>query len=140
MARNTELVMETKRYLLDTCILVNLLRGKAEDQQRVQQLGWKKCFTASFCISELYVGAFKSGVQRDFRLIEWLTTRITVLPFDNSALTYGKIRAMLEQQGTRLSDMDLLIASIALDNNLILVTSNLKHFSRIPGLKIEVWE
>ena len=47
---------------------------------------------------------------------------------------------MLEQQGTRLSDMDLLIASIALDNNLILVTSNLKHFSRIPGLKIEVWE
>ncbi|MBR4808756.1 MAG: type II toxin-antitoxin system VapC family toxin [Bacteroidales bacterium] len=132
--------METQRYLLDTCILVNLFRGKPDTQQRIQTIGWKKCFTASACLCELYAGAFKSGRTRDFRLIEWLTTKMIILPFDNAAITYGKIRARLEQQGNKLDDMDMLIASIAIDNNLTLVTGNTRHFSRIPGLKLEVWE
>ena len=35
--------------------------------------------------------------------------------------------------------MDMFIAATALEENLILVTGNVEHFSRIPGLKIENW-
>jgi predicted nucleic acid-binding protein len=45
----------------------------------------------------------------------------------------------LEKSGTRLDDFDLTIASCELAHNLTLVTNNLKHFSRIEGLKITNW-
>jgi len=35
--------------------------------------------------------------------------------------------------------MDLLIAGIAIENDMTLVTHNMKHFSRIPGLKLQDW-
>lgn len=62
-------------------------------------------------------------------------------PFDDlSALLYGEIRSALSMQGLLIGPNDLLIASIAIVNNLILATHNTKEFSRVPGLQIEDWE
>lgn len=62
-------------------------------------------------------------------------------PFDERiARVYGKVRANLEKLGTPIGLNDLLIASIALANGLILVTHNVREFSRINGLQIEDWE
>jgi tRNA(fMet)-specific endonuclease VapC len=41
--------------------------------------------------------------------------------------------------GTPLDDIDLLIAGIALDQGLVLVTRNRRHFERIDGLTVEDW-
>jgi tRNA(fMet)-specific endonuclease VapC len=46
---------------------------------------------------------------------------------------------MLEKRGKPISDMDMFIAATAIEEDLILVTDNVKHFSRIPGLKVENW-
>ena len=46
---------------------------------------------------------------------------------------------MLEKQGQKIGDMDMLIAATALDEDLILVTGNTDHFSRVPDLRIENW-
>ena len=59
---------------------------------------------------------------------------------DYCAKIYSKIRADLAKTGTPIGSNDILIASIALANNLILVTHNLREFSRIEGLTIEDWE
>jgi predicted nucleic acid-binding protein len=56
-----------------------------------------------------------------------------------SAENFGLLKASLEKSGTRLDVFDLAIASCALAHNLTLVTNNLKHFSRIEGLKITNW-
>jgi len=62
------------------------------------------------------------------------------LPFDDaSADHFGSIRAHLRKLGTPIGPNDLLIASIALANQLILVTTNLGEFSRVPGLQCEDW-
>ena len=53
--------------------------------------------------------------------------------------TFGQMKALLESDGQRIDDMDLLIASTALTHNLVLVTKNEKHFRRVPGLEIENW-
>jgi len=47
--------------------------------------------------------------------------------------------AYLRRLGTPLDNMDLLIAGIAIENDMTLVTHNMKHFSRIPGLKLQDW-
>ena len=65
---------------------------------------------------------------------------VRVLPFDLAAgQTYGGLRAELERAGTPLAEPDLRIASIALTHNLTVVTGNVRHFSRVPGLKVENW-
>jgi tRNA(fMet)-specific endonuclease VapC len=56
-----------------------------------------------------------------------------------SAENFGILKASLEKSGTRLDDFDLIIASCALAHNLTLVTHNIKHFSRIEGLKMTNW-
>jgi len=63
------------------------------------------------------------------------------LPFDDAAaLVYGEIRSTLEKAGTPIGPNDLMIASIARTHGVILVTHNLKEFSRVPGLELEDWD
>lgn len=63
-----------------------------------------------------------------------------VLQFIDLALQrFGQFKAELRQQGQPVADFDLAIASIALANDLIVVTNNTRHYVRIPGLKLENW-
>ena len=56
-----------------------------------------------------------------------------------AAAVYGTLRADLERRGMRLDDPDLRVASIALARDLTLVTGNVRHFERVPGLRVENW-
>ena len=63
-----------------------------------------------------------------------------LLPFDESAAEeYGRLRAYLEAQGTPIGHPDTQIAAIALANDLTVVTGNVRHFQRVPGLAVENW-
>ncbi len=63
-----------------------------------------------------------------------------MVPFDEAAARrYGALRAYLERQGTPLADADLRIAAIALVRGLVMVTGNVRHFQRVPGLVVENW-
>jgi tRNA(fMet)-specific endonuclease VapC len=63
------------------------------------------------------------------------------LTFDDAAtIEYALIRTDLAKRGQLMSEMDLLIASIARANDLTLVTHNTSEFSRVPGLKLVDWE
>ena len=59
---------------------------------------------------------------------------------DAAAKKYGKIRSDLAFKGTPIGPNDLMIASIALVNDMVLVTHNTREFSRVATLKIEDWE
>ena len=52
---------------------------------------------------------------------------------------YGEIRWQLESKGLKIGDIDTFIAATALEEELIVVTGNTEHFSRIEGLKVENW-
>ena len=51
----------------------------------------------------------------------------------------SQIYTTLKKSGNLIDDIDILIAGIALSNNLVMVTDNIKHFERIEGIKIENW-
>ncbi len=65
---------------------------------------------------------------------------VPVLPLPvDAAVYYGQLRAELNQRSTSVGMNDLWIASHALALNIILVSNNIREFSRIPGLKYENW-
>jgi tRNA(fMet)-specific endonuclease VapC len=98
----------------------------------------------SVSVGELVHGAAKSrrSAENSTRL-DVLLAALTILPYDEwSAQRFGEIKAQLEQAGEGISDLNLQIASIALDQNAALVTHNQKHFSRLKnlsGLMLEDW-
>ena len=95
--------------------------------------------TSAITVGELVYGAHRSP-QRDrfLALIEQLVP--PALPFDEAAArVYGRIRSELERTGQRVAEPDLRIAAIALSRELTLVTGNVRHFSRVPGLRVENW-
>ena len=64
-----------------------------------------------------------------------------VLPLtEASAVISSELYASLRKKGNTIDDIDLLIAGIAIENELTLVTNNEKHFKRIPGLKLANWK
>ena len=63
-----------------------------------------------------------------------------VLDFTSKcAASYGKIRLEIRNKNRRIGDMDMLIAAVALGNNLILVTNNEKDFKDISELRMGNW-
>lgn len=100
--------------------------------------------TTAISVGELMHGATKSirAVENLSRL-DVLLAALTILPYDEwSARLFGQLKAQLEQAGETLSDLDLQIASIALDHNSVLVTHNQKHFTRLTNfsdLTLEDW-
>jgi tRNA(fMet)-specific endonuclease VapC len=66
--------------------------------------------------------------------------RSLVLPLtDDIIVQAADLYALLYQEGQLISDADILIAATALQHNLVMVTENVDHFRRIPGLSIESW-
>ncbi len=131
------------KYLLDTNVCIKYLNGTSESiKKHIERLHPTEIAICSVVKSELFAGACKS--QNKNKTIEKLKiffAPIISLPFDDEAAAgYGNIRADLEKKGTPIGPYDLQIASIAVLNDLILVTHNVREFSRVEGLKIEDWE
>lgn len=98
-------------------------------------------FTTAITVGELIYGAARRGnAQLTERIQHLIHDAGVVLPFDEvAAHTYGGLRATLERGGQPLAEPDLRIASIALANELTVVTGNVRHFARVPGLVVENW-
>jgi tRNA(fMet)-specific endonuclease VapC len=130
-------------YLLDTNTCIRYLNGRAPHlRTKFLSVSDGDIAVCSIVKAEMFAGAAKSQFpERSREKHVTFLNRFASLPFDDAAATeYGTLRAYLERQGTPSSANDMLIAAIALANNLILVTHNTAEFSRVPGLKIEDWE
>jgi tRNA(fMet)-specific endonuclease VapC len=92
--------------------------------------------------AELFYGARKSQrPQRSLEKQQQFVNYFVSLPFDDEAAeVYGQIRAELERAGTPIGPNDLMIAAIAIANDVMLVTHNAREFRRVKGLRLEDWE
>lgn len=130
-------------YCFDTDVLSAALRRDPPLDliRRLARLPPEQQFTTAVSLGELLYGAARRGGERLVeRIRQILPQAQRILPFDREAAgVYGPLRARLEAEGRRLADPDLRIASIALARQLILVTGNVRHFGRVPGLTVENW-
>ena len=131
------------KYLLDTNVCARYLNGKSPAiRERIRATNRQEIAVCSVVKAELFYGAMRSNnPQKTLANQQQFLNLFVSLPFDdNVALIYGEIRAQLTALGTPIGPNDFQIAAIALANNLILVTHNVREFSRVNGLKIENWE
>jgi len=129
-------------WMLDTDTCSYILRAHPGGAvARFKQAARDEIVMSSVVLAELYYGAAllpNRAVLR--RNIEEFVRRLLLLPWDAVAADhYGDIRAALERRGRPIGGMDLMIAAHARSRHAVLVTNNLKHFRRVPDLKVENW-
>ena len=134
-------------YLLDTNIVSEPTKPNANFNVMSKLETYSSvAAVSSVTLAELWKGIrmLPSGSSRQLNLIDFYNEEILALyqeiPFDrHAAIIYGDIFETLKQHGTPKPQFDLLIASTAIANNMILVTHNIKDFEDIPGLMLEDW-
>jgi tRNA(fMet)-specific endonuclease VapC len=128
--------------VLDTDVVSNLMRPRPSAQlvRRLAEIDASEQATTAITIGELAYGAQHAARPELYERAVGLLSGVCVLPFDRDvAERYGGIRHELEREGRRLPDPDLRIAATALVHGAVLVTGNLRHFERVPGLGCEDW-
>ncbi|MCL2880457.1 MAG: PIN domain-containing protein [Treponema sp.] len=129
------------RYMFDTDTVSFFMMDNPKNI-RLKTSGHEK---DEFCISAITYAELMFGLTRNYskQLDFWLhevVKKFSVIDFnDSAAVIYGNIRAALEKSGKLLDNMDMLIAASALSAKAILVTHNIRHFSKIKGLIAEDW-
>lgn len=134
--------MANLKYLLDTNILSELIKqpGGFTAKKIALLEDEDSCCTSIIVACELRYGALKKGSPILTDKVNQLLETIAVLPLKpNIEEHYARLRVTLEQAGTPIGSNDLLIAAHACALDLVLVTGNVKEFSRIPDLLIENW-
>lgn len=125
--------------IVDTDILVNLLRKEPKTIEWLES--HKDSFslaTTAINIFELYTGVYKSSeANKNIKDVKDVIERFRIIEFNTkSAREAGKQRALLEKQGQVIDIRDIFIGAIAISENIPIKTNNIKHFSRIDGLKL----
>jgi len=128
-----------KKYLIDSDILIYFLKGKQEVVQRLSQIPIDDLYISRINYTELLYGAYNSSkVDQNLKVIEPFLDNFKILEFTKtSSLIFAKEKARLKKNGNIIADMDLMIASIAIENNCTLISNNIKHFDRVQNLELE---
>jgi tRNA(fMet)-specific endonuclease VapC len=128
------------KYLLDTNICIHFFRGKFNLIEKFESMGVENLAISEITLAELVFGAESSeNPQKNHDIIEKFASQVTILPIFDSIYKYGKEKARLRKSGVMISDFDLLIGCTSTENELIMVTENVKEFERISNITIENW-
>ena len=129
--------------VLDTDLLIALLRGKdtAIDKIRKIEEDDLEIYITSITSYELFKGVYlSSNPSKNLMQVNNLLNHIKILDFDlESSKFSAKIYSYLKKKGLLTNIMDQMIASIVISRNETLVSKNLKHYEKIPQLKMESW-
>lgn len=128
------------RYMLDTNMCIYLIKNQPEEVAR----RFSECYVGDVVMSSITYAELQYGVmvsadpERECINLNSLVEDIQVIPFDaDAAIAYGQVR--LATRDVKKDALDKLIAAHALSLNVVVVTNNLRDFSKYPGIKIENW-
>lgn len=128
-------------YLLDTNVLVALLRGNGSAARPRLREAEGRVAVSTVSEMELEYGIERSDDSpRNRQAVDELLSLVDVLPFDGlAAMHAGRVRARLAARGTPIGPYDALLAGHARSLGLVMVTNNVRELSRVPGLEVEDW-
>jgi predicted nucleic acid-binding protein len=140
----------TTQYLLDTCVLLEFVKPRPEQKvvDWLNSVDPEAVFLSAITIGEIQLGiSHRPPSNRRTELEVWLHKTLPqqfggrVLALDTAMfVTWGKMTAAQRHQGETQSVMDSLIAAVALEHKLVLVTRNVGDF-KVAGLSVfNPWE
>lgn len=124
---------------LDSDFIIDFLKGKPSAVKFAQEHS-DSFVTTEINVFEIFLGVFNKQFigERERKFAEEFFDSIPKLPFGkNCGKLSAKLISNLIKSGKTISQNDVLIASILLENNVdSIVTGNSKHFSEIKGIKV----
>ncbi len=128
-------------YLLDTNIIIAAMKGAPDVISRLERTPLSSLVLSPIVLGELEFGAEKSAhPEKNRARLASLIESIPTSPLNTeTSCHYGRIRANLEKMGTPIGANDLWIAAHALALAAVVVTDNIREFSRVEGLAVENW-
>ena len=126
----------------DTDFLIAFLNKNPDALKKLEDLeakGSRTACTTTVNVAELYKGVYRANDrQKEVDRVKRLVDTLHLLTLDGeSARLVGELDAAMKS--STIGDLDIFIASIAVANGETLVTRNVKHFERVPGLEVESW-
>jgi len=131
-----------KRCTLDTNIISAFLKKDLRVVSRVSNYleSFDRLTINIISYYEILRGLKDLGNEEKLRKFEEFVQENEFISIGKDAvIKAAEIYAYLKKQGNLIEDADILMASIAIVENLVLVTNNIKHFERIEGLATENW-
>lgn len=128
-------------FLLDTSTCVFFLRGKINFDKKIKEIGIENCYISEITVAELRFGAQNSDdPAKSHRAVDRFLNGLTILPIYGCIMRYSIEKVRLRKLGKPINDeFDLLIGVTAIENQLTLVTDNVKDFELLDGIQIENW-
>lgn len=128
--------------LLDTDVLSAIMRGEPEAVRRASEyLAVHERLTFSAITRyEILRGLHAKQALAQLDAFDRFAAASQVLPVNDAVIvTASRTYAELYRHGDLIGDADILISATAMEHDLTLVTNNMRHFSRISGLRLENW-
>ena len=129
-------------YLIDTDIIIFALRKDKSVLIKCEENKNIPISISMITYAELIFGAKRSqNEQQNMIKVRHIRELYPIEDLNEGVMeVFADIKAKMFNNGIRIEDMDLLIAATAIYNDLTLVTNNVKHFEKIPYLKLENWK
>jgi len=126
--------------MLDTDTVSLAIRGQGRVGEHLLAHRRSEICVSTIVVAELEYGVAARRSAKLKRAVGSFIGGIDVVAFDMAAATrFGQIAAILARKGSPIGNLDTLIGAHALSLDVTMVTNNVKHFSRVPGLKVENW-
>ena len=135
------------RYLLDTSVLVDLLRTNSPAiRKKLRERSSNVIGLSVVTLCELQFGLELRAIkyphlrEREEEKLSTLVTAFQCFSLTNEVMhSYAKVRSHLQVSGSSIGPLDTLIAAQAVSLAATLVTSNVQEFRRVPNLRVEDW-
>ncbi|MEI3468075.1 MAG: type II toxin-antitoxin system VapC family toxin [Bacteroides intestinalis] len=132
--------MKTRGYLLDTNICISMLKNQHGVREAILKVKPENCYVSEITLGELYFGAsFSNNKEERLKDVAFVVDHFKVIPVSETLPLFGDIKADLRREGKLIDDFDILIGCAAILNHLTIVTDNIKHLGRLPGIIVENW-
>ena len=125
-------------YLLDTDWIIQVLAQRQPALSTLDRLAGSRIYVSYVALGEVYEHAFHfANPQAHLLSFRHFLSYYGSLGLDDPIMErFAETRAFLRRRGQGIADLDLLIAATALHHDLTLLTFNLRHFARVPDLKL----
>jgi predicted nucleic acid-binding protein len=120
-------------YILDTCILIDYLRGEQSVYDLLVNNSEIKLSMSTVTMMELVIGAFN---KREVNYIQKAFAKIEIIYIDNDISEIAEDLIIKYSKSHNLQIDDALIAATSLKMNIELITYNISDFSFIPNIRL----
>ncbi len=131
-------------YTLDTNTISTIMAGDAAAIGKTKDVGPTRIFIPQPALAEIRFGlsrlrTSKRKTRLENRLLLILNQAKRSVWDDHVSSVFGEVKTDLQKRGVVIEDFDIAIAAHALAHDSILVSANMKHMSRVRGLRLENW-